>query len=158
MNINVLLRKNNNNRRALREVLTNKEIIARLSETKAAREVAALEQFYTILREEPERAFYGFDYVIAAHNHQAIDTLLMTDELFRSRDPVERRKYVDLLESVKANGGTTYIFSTEHVSGERMSSLHCSSFTFDSTNYYFLHKINRTEATDGNSSNHEIST
>ena len=103
----------------MRDILANKEILGKLSDTKAAKEVAILEQFYATLREDPERAFYGYPHVIIANQHQAIETLLLTDELFRSHDPAERRKYVDLLESVKENGGNVYIFSTEHVSGDR---------------------------------------
>jgi len=50
----------------------------------------------------------------------AIDTLLVTDELFRSQDIQVRRKYVDLVESVRENGGQVRVFSSLHVSGEKL--------------------------------------
>lgn len=37
----------------------------------------------------------------------------------RNSDVKTRRKYVDLTESVKSNGGEVFVFSSEHVSGER---------------------------------------
>ena len=37
----------------------------------------------------------------------------------RNADVVTRRQYVDLVESVKANGGEALIFSSMHISGDR---------------------------------------
>uniref|UniRef100_A0A7I4DHN3 eRF1/Pelota-like N-terminal domain-containing protein n=1 Tax=Physcomitrium patens TaxID=3218 RepID=A0A7I4DHN3_PHYPA len=58
-----------------------------------------------------------------AHDRLAIQTLLITDELFRSADITTRRKYVDLVESVKAGGGDVYVFSSMHISGEQLQQL-----------------------------------
>lgn len=101
------------------EVLGNPEVVARMADTKAAAEVKALENFYAILQTEPGRAFYGFRHVSAANEAQAIDTLLLSDNLFRSKSVEERKRYVALVESVREYGGTTRIFSSLHVSGER---------------------------------------
>ena len=38
---------------------------------------------------------------------------------FRNADVETRKKYVQLVESVKANGGKVHVFSSMHVSGER---------------------------------------
>lgn len=47
-------------------------------------EVKALEQFHEMLSTDPDRAVYGPSHVLAAQEtHQAIETLLVTDELFR---------------------------------------------------------------------------
>ncbi len=48
-----------------------------------------------------------------------METLLISDALFRSRDLAERKKFVALVDSVKENMGTVRIFSSLHVSGER---------------------------------------
>ena len=37
----------------------------------------------------------------------------------RNADLAARRKYVNLVDSVKASGGTVHVFSSLHVSGER---------------------------------------
>uniref|UniRef100_UPI00398E67FA protein pelota homolog n=1 Tax=Pristiophorus japonicus TaxID=55135 RepID=UPI00398E67FA len=44
---------------ALKEVLSDSSVTARLADTKAAGEVKALEDFYKMLQHEPDRAFYG---------------------------------------------------------------------------------------------------
>lgn len=64
-------------------MLQDPAVQAKLSDTKAASEVKALEQFYQILQTEPARAFYGKSHVIKAAEAQAIETLLISDNLFR---------------------------------------------------------------------------
>jgi protein pelota len=54
-----------------------------LSDTKAMEEVQALDRFYKMLNSNPDRAFYGWGHVKAAGEMGAIDTLLVTDGLFR---------------------------------------------------------------------------
>ena len=41
------------------EVLSNAAVSAKLADTKAAGEVKALDSFYQMLQNEPDRAFYG---------------------------------------------------------------------------------------------------
>lgn len=65
------------------EVLQDPAIQTKLSDTKAASEVKALELFYQILQTEPDKAFYGKNHVIRASDSQAIETLLISDNLFR---------------------------------------------------------------------------
>nr|CAG4637056.1 EOG090X07BV [Ceriodaphnia reticulata] len=45
------------------------------------------------------------------------------DHFFESQSVEERKKYVALVESVRDNGGVARIFSSLHVSGERISNL-----------------------------------
>jgi protein pelota len=81
--------------------------------------VKALKDFYAMLKSEPDRAFYGLGHVELANERHAIQLLLVTDQLFRSADLKTRKRYVDLVESVKEFGGEVKIFSSLHVSGER---------------------------------------
>jgi hypothetical protein len=91
-------------------------------------EVRTLEQFYKLLNEDPDRAFYGYAHVAKANDANAIDKLLVTDSLFRSQDLSTRKKYVALVDGVKDNGGDVLVFSSLHVSGERMVDLaRCNS-------------------------------
>ncbi len=108
---------------SLKEILSAPTVMVQIKDTKAAKEVKAMEDFFTMLSNDPSRAFYGPGHVEAAHERLAVQTLLITDELFRSADIVTRRKYVDLVESVKAGGGEVYIFSSMHVSGEQLGQL-----------------------------------
>lgn len=108
---------------SLQEVLSDPAISSRLSDTKATSEVRALESFYTMLQNEPDRAFYGIDHVERANEMLAIETLLVTDNLFRSTNLTERKRFVNLVESVRDNNGEAKIFSSLHVSGEQLSLL-----------------------------------
>lgn len=65
------------------EVLADPAVTSRMADTKAMAEVKALENFYTILQTEPSRAFYGLKHVLKANEGQAVDTLLVSDNLFR---------------------------------------------------------------------------
>lgn len=64
-------------------MLQDPAVQAKLSDTKAASEVKALEQFYQILQVEPARAYYGKNHVAKATESQAVETLLISDNLFR---------------------------------------------------------------------------
>jgi len=108
---------------SLKEVLADPAVTSRMADTKATIEVRALEAFYALLQTEPNRAFYGFKHVMKANESQAIDTLLISDNLFRSQNVNERKTYVDLVESVRDNAGTVRIFSSLHVSGEQLAQL-----------------------------------
>lgn len=98
-------------------------VAARLADTKAQAEVKALQSFYDMLANDPTRAYYGVNHVEKANKQQAVDTLLMSDSLFRSKTIGERRRYVRLVESVRDQGGIVYIFSSLHVSGEQLQQL-----------------------------------
>lgn len=110
-------------RHALREVLEDEAVINKLADTKAAGEVRALNEFYDMLKKEPDRAYYGVSHVTTACERQAVATLLLVDDLFRAADIATRNKYVNLVESVKDNGGQAHIFSSMHQSGEQLAQL-----------------------------------
>lgn len=108
---------------SLKEVLMDQSVIAKMSETKAMGEVRALEAFYTTLQTEPAKAFYGLKHVQEANRAQAIETLLISDVLFRCNDVNERKLYVALVDSVRESGGDVKIFSSMRVSGEQLGQL-----------------------------------
>ncbi|XP_016393509.1 protein pelota homolog [Sinocyclocheilus rhinocerous] len=108
---------------SLKEVLCDPAVTARLSDTKAAGEVKALEDFYKMLQQEPDRAFYGLAHVERASEALAVDILMISDKLFRHQDIATRSRYVRLVDNVKENGGNVRIFSSLHVSGEQLNQL-----------------------------------
>ncbi len=94
-----------------------------LRETKAAAETQALRDFHTFLRDQPDRAVYGFRHVTHANDLQAIDRLLVTDSLFRSSGLASRRRFVALVDAARDNGAHVHVFSSLHVSGEQLAQL-----------------------------------
>ncbi|KAL2650908.1 hypothetical protein R1flu_019036 [Riccia fluitans] len=119
----VLAHSSSGYKHSLKEVLAETAVMTQIKDTRAAKEVRAMERFYSMLSNDPNRAFYGPKHVEAAHDRIAIQTLLITDELFRCSDIPTRRKYVDLVESVKSMGGDVHIFSSMHPSGEQLGQL-----------------------------------
>jgi len=119
----ILVHSSSGFKHSLQEVLSDPAISSRLSDTKATSEVRALQSFYAMLQNEPDRAFYGIDHVERANEMLAIETLMVTDDLFRSTDLTTRKRFVNLVESVRDNNGDAKIFSSLHVSGEQLSLL-----------------------------------
>jgi protein pelota len=72
------------------------------------------------MQDDPDRAWYGYQSVVAANEQLAIDCLLVTDELFRNSNVQTRKRYVQLVESVRERGGQVYVFSSMHVSGQQL--------------------------------------
>ena len=107
----------------LKEVLADKSITARLADTKATDEVRSLEAFFKMMEMDEDRAVYGPLPVLKATEKQAVETLLILDTLFRSPSIAERKKWVTLVEDVKALNGEVHIFSSMHVTGEQLSNL-----------------------------------
>eukprot|EP00741_Cyanophora_paradoxa_P014819 tig00020825_g14295.t1 len=119
----VMCHASSGHKHALREVLSDPAVSSRLSDTKAAGEVRALNSFHEMLSEDPDRAFYGYNHVQKACERGAIQTLLLADSLFRANDMATRTRYVALAEAVAAGGGEIFHFSTMHVSGEQLQQL-----------------------------------
>lgn len=119
----ILVRSSSGFKQALKEVLQDPSVMVKISDTKAVREVKVLEQFYNILHCEPARAFYGKKHVLEAAKAMAIETLLISDNLFRCQDVNQRKEYVNLVESVRDAGGEVKIFSSMHISGEQLANL-----------------------------------
>ncbi|XP_043959188.1 protein pelota homolog [Gambusia affinis] len=119
----MLVHSSSGHKYSLKEILCDPAVTSRLSDTKAAGEVKALEDFYKMLQHEPDRAVYGIAHVERAADALAIDTLLISDNLFRHQDIQTRSRYVRLVDNVRDNGGNVRIFSSLHVSGEQLTLL-----------------------------------
>jgi len=119
----VLVHSSSGFKHALKEVLQDPAVSMKLADTKALSEVRCLDDFYAMLQNDANRAFYGLKHVEYANEAQAIETLLLSDELFRANDVAQRKRYVGLVDSVRENAGDVKIFSSLHVSGEQLGQL-----------------------------------
>mmetsp|Transcript_43661 Transcript_43661/g.102822 ORF Transcript_43661/g.102822 Transcript_43661/m.102822 type:complete len:413 (-) Transcript_43661:473-1711(-) len=108
---------------ALAEVMQDPKVAMRLADTKAHAEQKSLADFYKMLDRDSSRTAYGEKHINKAMDIGAIETLLLSDNLFRSEDPQTRKKYVSLVETVKDAGGVVRIFSTMHISGQQLERL-----------------------------------
>ena len=106
---------------AVEEMLGSAELQSQLGDVGAVGEVKALQSFHEMLANDSDRACYGIQQVENANEQLAISDLLITDTMYRCNDYVLRNKYVQLIESVKANGGNVFKFSSLHGSGEQLN-------------------------------------
>ena len=89
------------------QVFNSPEAAARLANTRAASEVAALHNFFALLSSDPDRVTYGLKPVAAAAERGAIQVLLLADSLLRAQHVARRRTYVELVNTVKTLGTLT---------------------------------------------------
>lgn len=119
----ILVHSSSGQKHALSEVLLEPAVMSRLSDTKYMAEVKSLEKFYTLLNNDASKAFYGFKHVSKAIENGAVETLMITDALFRSDDVAIRKRYIALVEQVRSFGGKALIFSSMHTSGQQLGQL-----------------------------------
>ncbi|BGP21767.1 hypothetical protein Rt10032_c01g0465 [Rhodotorula toruloides] len=108
---------------SLTQILSSPEVSSQLKDTKFAQEGVMLEKFFKMLEENPLRAWYGESHVFKAAERGAIGKLLVSDELFRSPSVARRKRFVKLVEDVKAYGGEVLMFSSMHESGQQLNQL-----------------------------------
>lgn len=113
---------------SLNEVLASPEVKARLKDTQYARETTVMDDFFTLLRKDDGRAWYGPREVEQAVDKGGVGRgggiLLINNSLFRSEDIAVRRRWVALVDRVRdVEGGEVRILSSDHESGKRLESL-----------------------------------
>ena len=113
---------------SLNEVLKSPEVLSKMKDTKYARETALMDKFFTLLRKDDARAWYGPKEVESAVDQGAVGrgggVLLISHALFRSQDVAIRRRWVKLVNTVRDDlGGEVRILSSDHESGRRLEAL-----------------------------------
>ncbi|SCU90853.1 LAME_0E10264g1_1 [Lachancea meyersii CBS 8951] len=107
----------------INEVLKNPAYASKLQDARNSKEALIMDEFLQHLNNDDFKAWYGEAEVLKASEMCAIDTLLITDGLLRADDVKIRRRNVNLTEAVEQSGGTVYVFSSLHSSGEELEKL-----------------------------------
>ncbi|KAI4300380.1 hypothetical protein L6164_033766 [Bauhinia variegata] len=107
----------------LKEVLNDSKVMNLIKDSKAVLEIRAFKELWDNISSNSGRACYGPKSVEAAQEMMAIETLLITDELYRNAEIGTRRKYMGLVKSVKQSGGKALVYSSMHVSAEQLTQL-----------------------------------
>lgn len=112
---------------SLNEVLKSPEVLAKLRDTKYARETRYMDEFMNLLRKDDGKAWYGPNEVEKAVEKGAVGrgggVLLISNALFRSQEVGTRKRWVALVDKVKEDGGDARVLSSDHESGKRLESL-----------------------------------
>ncbi|KAF8819354.1 putative Pelota [Cardiosporidium cionae] len=110
-------------KQALTEIMNKEEVKRVLTDTKAMLHIQALDKFYKMMQSSPDRISYGFEETYHAVEQGAVQTLMITNNLFRNLDVTTRKSYVALTEKAKLSRAEILIFSEMHVSGEQLDNL-----------------------------------
>lgn len=112
---------------SLNEILKSPEVLATMKDMKFSKETRFMDDFFDKLRKDDGRAWYGTAPVEKAVKEGAVGrgggVLLINNSLFRSMDIATRRRYVAMVDKVKADGGEARILSSDHESGQRLDAL-----------------------------------
>lgn len=57
----VLVHATSGHKRAVEDILSQPAVQSRLADTKAAEEIRALSHFFSMLKKDPERSYYGYN-------------------------------------------------------------------------------------------------
>ncbi|KAK9985568.1 hypothetical protein SO802_030519 [Lithocarpus litseifolius] len=98
-------------------------VINLIRETNVVPEIRVFREFLDMVTSNSDHARYGPKSVETTHEMLAIETLLITDDHFRSAEIETRHEYVGLVKSVKKAGGKVFVFLSMHVSGEELAKL-----------------------------------
>lgn len=112
---------------SLNEALKSPEVLAKMKDVRYAREAQLMDKFFDKLKLDDGRAWYGTKAVEKAVQERAVGqgggVLLINNSLFRSEDLGTRKRYVALVDKVKADGGEVRVLSSDHGSGQRLQLL-----------------------------------
>ncbi|KAL6337297.1 hypothetical protein AAG906_036611 [Vitis piasezkii] len=114
---------NTSGKATLKAVLQEPEVMKLIRGKNGAVEITAWKDLCDMLSNDSSRACYGSKSVEKANELMAIDTLFISDELYRSANHGSRHKYTDLVKSVKKAGGKALVYSHNHVMGEQLGQL-----------------------------------
>ncbi|KAH3900451.1 probable Protein DOM34 [Saccharomycodes ludwigii] len=105
------------------EVLKNPAYSSKLQEAKNSKETIIMDEFLDHLNKDDYKAWYGRDEITKAAELSAIQTLLITDTILRSDDLQIRKSSLKLIKDVENTGGSVYVFSSLHSTGEELDKL-----------------------------------
>eukprot|EP00347_Sterkiella_histriomuscorum_P014183 403361845 len=108
---------------SLQEVINSRTVQDQINNLSVFSESVTLEKFFEILSLDPDRCCYGQRSVDFAMKAQAVETLLISDKLFRAKNVATRKLYVGMVEEAERNGLKNIIFSSMNPSGDRLNNL-----------------------------------
>ena len=120
----VLVHSSTGYKHALDEILQDEKLLKKIENVSAMTEVTTLKRFFELMSSKPDQAVYSLKHVSYALESNAVETLLISDSLFRSNNIKTRKLYVDLVEKCKEHSNVeVVIFSAMHVSGQQLDKM-----------------------------------
>ncbi|GAU15983.1 hypothetical protein TSUD_338540 [Trifolium subterraneum] len=107
----------------LREVLNDMAVMNLIKDSNLGLEIRTFKELWDMVCNNSDRVCYGSKHVESAHEMKAIETLLISDDLYKNEEIETRKKYVNLVKSVKEGGGKAMVYSSMHVSSSQLAQL-----------------------------------
>lgn len=108
----------------LKEALSDPGVAQRMQSTKCVDDIRMWEKFQDTMNKDPDRCVYTPQCVYYAALAGAVGGLMISDDVFRSEDPTERRFFLSLVNFVRQSGSASVnVFSSNHVTGEQLKQL-----------------------------------
>lgn len=108
---------------AVQEAMNNPAVLKEMDMTKGREGAKMWEVFQRLITTEPDRCVYTPQYVCEALHYEAIDKLLVSDDVFRSTLISHRRFFNALCEKARQMGIDVFVLTTQHASGEQLSQM-----------------------------------
>lgn len=108
---------------SLKEILGSQALNQRIKQMSCAGEIAVLDRYFEMLALCEDKVTYGPKSVEMALDQMAVETLLISDKLFRSKDIEKRKYYVRLHDRGLKEGLKVVVFSSMSPSGIRLSNM-----------------------------------
>ena len=86
---------------SLQEILQNRAVQERIKDLAVFDESISLDKFFEALAIDPDKVCYGKRSVEYALENNAVDTLLISDKLFRAKNVTIRLSFVKLVEKAE---------------------------------------------------------
>ncbi|CCW70224.1 unnamed protein product [Phytomonas sp. Hart1] len=107
---------------SLREVFKDPTVVKQMQLTRCVKDIATWDTFQDTINKDPDRCVYTLQPVYHAALAGAISTLMISDAVFRSPDPLVRRLFLSLYHCVQTSrAAEVRIFSSNHVTGEQLT-------------------------------------
>lgn len=123
MNCFVFCHTSSGYKQSLNEILTNKEVLIKIKNTKAMEEITIVNKYNEILGKDYERIIFGLKHIEYAIEQRAVDLLLVTDDYLRKIGGLNRKKLQEKIDKVVVDGGISKVLSCMLPPGERINSL-----------------------------------
>mmetsp|Transcript_27667 Transcript_27667/g.36936 ORF Transcript_27667/g.36936 Transcript_27667/m.36936 type:complete len:236 (+) Transcript_27667:784-1491(+) len=104
-------------------MLSNAAVNQRIVDMSCAQETQVLDRFFEALALTEDKVTYGPKSVQKALREMAVETLLISDKLFRSKDIEKRKFYVNMHDHALRDGLKVVVFGSTSAAGTRLNDL-----------------------------------
>ena len=108
---------------SLNEMMNNEEVQRRIQNMSCAQENKILDKYFELLAIAEDKVTYGPKSVTIALREMAVETLLISDKLFRAKNVEQRKFYVQMHDDAVRDGIQVVVFNSMTPAGERLNNL-----------------------------------